>query len=67
MQEKKCLVRFRTHATVVHQHRDGHIVCFKYNHNQTHCELESFVSPELAGEYIIKPMPEFAYQVDVDD
>jgi|LauGreDrversion4_2_1035121.scaffolds.fasta_scaffold2308476_1 hypothetical protein len=63
----KCQVKFRTHAVTIHQRDNGQITCLKYNHNQTHCELESFMDAEAAGEFIIKPMPAIEYRVELNE
>lgn len=63
----KCQVKFRTHAVTIHVRDNGHITCLKYNHNQTHCMLESFMDEDAAGEFIISPMPAIEYRVELNE
>lgn len=66
MDKVKCLIRLKTHATIVRVDEDDHIHCFKYNHNQTRCELESFYSEEMAVEFILEPMPDFVCRLTIN-
>lgn len=67
MYQTRCLVKFKTHCVLVQITEDHHIRCFKYNHNQTHCQLEDFWDEELASDFILEPMPIYEYAADVPD
>lgn len=63
MLEHTCQIRFPTHTVYLHVERD-HIRVFKYN--RYCCDFESFDDSDLAGEYMLAPLPDTYYQVTVN-
>lgn len=60
-------INLTTHSVYIRQNDDGLIQCFKYRLKHGQCDYESFTNSEDAGEYILKPLPDCYYQVDVND
>lgn len=62
----KCLVKFNRWATIVTIEDTGFVTCFKFDHGRTHCEYETFWDEYAAVEYILSPLPETEWRVEVD-
>jgi len=60
----KCLVKMKTHSTIVRVNEEGHIYCFKFNQRGC-CELADFVSEFDASDYILEPLAQSQYYVDI--
>jgi hypothetical protein len=55
-------IQFKTHQVAISKDDCDHrIYCFKSTRNR--CDYESFISEELAAEYILAPFPTVVYEL----
>jgi hypothetical protein len=64
MNDIQCLVKFPSHYVRITV-EDDVIHCFKYN--KVCCDFDTFTDQNLAGDYILEPLPTIYYRVTTSD
>lgn len=66
MLDQIATVQLRSHRVVIRQDTEtGRIYCFKYTPSR--CDMASFDSGELAGEYILEEFDPIRYYIDIPE
>jgi hypothetical protein len=62
----KCLVKLKTHTTLIKVDEEGLISCFKYT-DRSECDLAQFTNEFDACEWILEPIATSRYYVDIPE